>query len=45
MSDTLDTIVPVKILALAIIPSKIVVGIAFPTYPIANRCPNIAMLL
>ena len=45
MSPTLDTTVPIRILALAIIPTKIVVGICFPSYPIAHRCPHISMLL
>ncbi len=45
VSDTLDTTVPIRILALVIVPTKIVVGVCFPSYPIATRCPNVAMLL
>ena len=36
--------VPIEILAIAIIPGKIMTGICFPDYPIEDRCPCLSLL-
>ena len=35
---------PVEILALLIVPNKIVLGICFPDYPSDNRCPHVTIM-
>jgi hypothetical protein len=36
--------VKVKIIAVVIVPGKIIVGICFPNYNIDNRCPHVTLL-
>lgn len=36
--------VPVEILALVIVPNKIVTGICFPQHEVSNRCPHVTLM-
>ncbi len=36
--------VEVKILALVIVPNKIITAICFPDYEIANKCPHVTLM-
>ena len=37
--------VPVEILALVLVPNKIVTGICFPQHPVSNRCPHVTLMV
>jgi hypothetical protein len=37
--------VPVEILALVLVPNKIITGICFPKHPVANRCPHVTLMI
>jgi hypothetical protein len=37
--------VPVEILALVVVPGKIVTGVCFPDYDVSNRCPHVTLMV
>ena len=40
-----DIEVQVDILALVIVPGKIITGICFPDHPVSNRCPHVTLMI
>jgi len=40
-----DIEIPVEIVALVIVPNKIVTGICFPEHDVANRCPHVTLMV
>jgi hypothetical protein len=38
-----DQIVDVEITGVVIVPSKLIVGVCFPKYPIDNKCPHVTL--
>lgn len=36
--------VSIEILALVVVPNKIITGICFPEYQVANRCPHVTLM-
>ena len=37
--------VPVEILALVVVPGKIVTGVCFPNHDVSNRCPHVTLMV